>query len=202
VVDAFDAVGFEFLDFAGGDGAATAAEDGDVADAFVIEAVDEVAEVFVVAALVGGDGDGVGVFLDGGADDVVDAAVVAEVDDFGAFCWMRRRMMLMAASWPSNRDVEVMKRSGVFILSLACLLCAGPGVGTLFRDRCEPIPGRSRFVILTKSVPEQGPHSRAHDCVGVRQSRSLPERTAPLLGFRTSSSPPHKIGNCFQFEGE
>lgn len=39
-----------------------------------------------MATLVGGDGDGVGVFFDGAFDDFVHAAVVAEVDDLCAFC--------------------------------------------------------------------------------------------------------------------
>ena len=46
--------------------------------------VDHVGEVLVVAALVGADGDGVGVLVDGGAHDVGDAAVVAEVHHLGA----------------------------------------------------------------------------------------------------------------------
>ena len=54
----------------------------------------------------------VGVFLQRGADHVLDRAVVAEVDDFGALPWIRRRMMLIAASWPSNRLAAVTKRSG------------------------------------------------------------------------------------------
>ncbi len=29
--------------------------------------------------------------------------------------WIRRRMMLMAASWPSNRDAAVTKRSGMSV---------------------------------------------------------------------------------------
>ena len=48
------------------------------------EAVDEVLEVLDVATLVGADGDGGGVLLDGGLHDVVDRPVVAEVDDLGA----------------------------------------------------------------------------------------------------------------------
>ena len=49
-----------------------------------LQHVDHVLEVFDVAALVAGQRDGVGVFLQRGADHVFDAAVVAEVDHFGA----------------------------------------------------------------------------------------------------------------------
>ena len=41
-------------------------------------------EILVVAALVGADGDGVGILLDRGAHDVGDAAVVAQMHHFGA----------------------------------------------------------------------------------------------------------------------
>ena len=47
--------------------------------ALLAQHVHHVREVFVVAALVGADGDAVRIFLDGGAHDVGDAAVVAEV---------------------------------------------------------------------------------------------------------------------------
>jgi hypothetical protein len=46
--------------------------------------VDHVLEVLDVAALVGADGDALHVFLQGGGDDFVDAAVVAQVDHLGA----------------------------------------------------------------------------------------------------------------------
>src|SRR3546814_396322 len=84
VVDALDAVGFQLPDLFGRDGAAAAADHADVPGAVLAEHVDHVLHVFDVAALVAGQGDGVGVFLQGGADDVLYRAVVAEVDDFGA----------------------------------------------------------------------------------------------------------------------
>ena len=66
------------------DRAATADHDADVAGAALAQHVDHVAEVLVVAALVGAHGDAVGVLLDRGPHDVGDAAVVAEVHDLGA----------------------------------------------------------------------------------------------------------------------
>ena len=45
--------------------------------------VDQVAEVLEVAALVGADRHGLDVLLDGGVDDLLDRAVVPEVDDLG-----------------------------------------------------------------------------------------------------------------------
>ena len=50
----------------------------------IAQPVDHVAEILVVPALVGTDRDAVGIFLDRGAHDVVDAAVVTEVDDLRA----------------------------------------------------------------------------------------------------------------------
>src|SRR5690606_13511254 len=63
---------------------AAATEDADVARAAFAQHVDHVPEVFDVAALVGRQGDGVGVLLQGRAHHVLDAAVVAEVDDLRA----------------------------------------------------------------------------------------------------------------------
>ena len=83
-VDALDAVGLEFLDLVRRDRAAAAHDDADVRRAEVAQHVDHVLEVLDVAALVRTARDAVGVFLQRRAHDVGDAAVVAEVHDFGA----------------------------------------------------------------------------------------------------------------------
>ena len=84
VVDALHAVGLQFADFLGSDGAATAAEDADMRGAAFGQHVDHVLEVFDMPALIGRQRDGVGVFLQGRAHDVLDAAVMAQVDHFSA----------------------------------------------------------------------------------------------------------------------
>ena len=84
MVDPLDAERLELGDLRGRDRAAAAAEDADVVGAALAQHVDHVAEVLVVPALVGADGDRVGVLLDRRAHDVGDAAVVAEVDHLGA----------------------------------------------------------------------------------------------------------------------
>ncbi len=84
VVDALDAVVLQFLDLVQRDGAAAAAEHADVLGAALAQQVDHVLEELDVPALVGRNGDGVGVFLDGRAHDVQHAAVVAQVNDFRA----------------------------------------------------------------------------------------------------------------------
>src|SRR5690606_27575691 len=84
VVDALDAVGLELADLLGGDGAAAAGEDLDVAGVALAQHIDHVLEVLDVAALVAGQGDAVGILLQRGADHVLDAAVVAQVHDLGA----------------------------------------------------------------------------------------------------------------------
>ena len=71
-------------DLVGHDDAATAAEDLDVAGALLAQRLDEVLEVLDVAALVGRHGDALHVLLDRGVDDLLDRAVVTEVDDLGA----------------------------------------------------------------------------------------------------------------------
>ena len=84
VVDPLDAERLELGDLRGRDRAPAAAEDADVAGAALAQHLDHVAEVLDVPALVGADGDRVGVLLDRRAHDLGDAAVVAEVDHLRA----------------------------------------------------------------------------------------------------------------------
>ena len=69
------------LDFRWRDGAPTAAKDAHVLASGLIEQLSDVGEVLQVAALVGGQGDGVCVLLDGTIHDVLGRAVVPKVDD-------------------------------------------------------------------------------------------------------------------------
>ena len=66
------------------DDAAAAAEHLDMRAAALLEQVDHVFEVFDMPALVAGQGDALRIFLQRGGDDVVDRAVMPEMDDFGA----------------------------------------------------------------------------------------------------------------------
>ena len=84
MIDALDTVTHEIGDFLGRNRSATATEHANVAGAQFVQPVDHVAEELVVAALVGTDGDAVRILLDRGTDDVVDAAIMAKVDHFGA----------------------------------------------------------------------------------------------------------------------
>src|SRR5690606_3659383 len=84
VVDALHAVVLQLADLLRRDGAAAAAEHADVARAALAQHVHHVLEVLHVPALVGRDGDAVGVLLQGGAHHVLDAAVVPEVHHFHA----------------------------------------------------------------------------------------------------------------------
>jgi hypothetical protein len=52
--------------------------------AALLQQIDHVFEKFHVAALIAGDGDALGVFLDGGVDDLLDRAVVAQMDHLDA----------------------------------------------------------------------------------------------------------------------
>ena len=69
----------------GQDHSAAAAEDPDMAGAPLAEQLVEVGEELVVATLVRGDGNPLGVLLQDRVDDLVDRPIVAEVDDLGAF---------------------------------------------------------------------------------------------------------------------
>ena len=66
------------------DDAAAAAEDLDVAGALLAQQLGEVLEVLDVPALVGRDGDALDVLVDRRVDDLLDGAVVPEVDHLGA----------------------------------------------------------------------------------------------------------------------
>ncbi len=74
----------EQLDLVAHDDPATARVDVHVTEPLLAEALHEVGEVLHVAALVGADGDAVHVFFERGTHHLVDRAVVAEVDHFGA----------------------------------------------------------------------------------------------------------------------
>ena len=70
-------------DLVGDDDPSAAADHLDVVGARLTEQLDEVLEVLDVAALVGADRDALDVLLDRRVDDLLDGAVVAEVDDLG-----------------------------------------------------------------------------------------------------------------------
>ncbi len=82
--DLGDAAGLQLGDLARDDDAAAAAEHLHVLGAALFQQLEHVGEELHVAALVGRHGDGLGVLLHGGVDDVLDRAVVAEVDHLGA----------------------------------------------------------------------------------------------------------------------
>jgi hypothetical protein len=123
MVDALDAVAFEFADFLRRDRAAAAAEHANVAGAALLEHVDHVLEVFDVAALVGRQRDRVGVFLQRGAHDVLDAAVVAEVDHF-------RALRLDQAPHDVDGGVVAVEQAGRGDEAQRFLLDGGGGDGT------------------------------------------------------------------------
>src|SRR5437879_6223469 len=83
-VDARDAVVLQLLDLGRHDDAAAAAEHLDVLAAALPQQVEHVLEELDVSALVGGDGDALHVLLQRGTDDLLDRAVVPEVDHLGA----------------------------------------------------------------------------------------------------------------------
>ena len=79
-----DAVGVQLIDLGGQNGPSPASEYFDVARSFFVKQVVHVFEKFEMPSLVRGDGDALGVFLDGGFHDFLHGAVVSQVDDLGA----------------------------------------------------------------------------------------------------------------------
>ena len=72
----------ELLDLVGDDDPAATPVDLDVASAPLVQHPPHVLEELHVTTLIAGDRDALGVLLDGGGDDLLGAAIVAEVDDF------------------------------------------------------------------------------------------------------------------------
>ena len=83
-VDAAHAVLLQLRDLLADDYAAAAAEHADLRRAALAQSIEQVLEIFDVPALIGADGDAVGVLLQRRLQYVVDGAVVAEMDDLDA----------------------------------------------------------------------------------------------------------------------
>ena len=83
-VDAGHTVVLQLADFGRHDHAASAAEHLNVLAAALLEQVDHVLEILDMTALVGADGDALGIFLQGGGHHLIDRAVVAQVNHLGA----------------------------------------------------------------------------------------------------------------------
>ena len=81
VINTLDAVFHELLDFLGCNRAAAATKYLDMARAQLAQPIDHVAKKFDMTALIGTYGNTVGILLDRGADDVIDAAIVPKVND-------------------------------------------------------------------------------------------------------------------------
>jgi hypothetical protein len=91
-------VGLELFDLAWRDRPATPNDDPDMLGAQVPEHVDHVTKILVVPALVGTAGDRIRILLQRSPDDVIDAAIVTEMNDL-------RTMGLQQA--PDNVDCGV-----------------------------------------------------------------------------------------------
>ena len=83
-VDAGHAVGMQLADFRRDNYPAAATEHLDVFTATAFEQIHHVLEVLDMPSLVGADGNALRVFLQGGGDHFIDAAVVAQVNHLGA----------------------------------------------------------------------------------------------------------------------
>ena len=73
-------VGFDLLDLIGNDHPAATAEDTDMPGPPLLEEIADILEELHVPALIAADSDPLGVFLDGGGDDLLHRAVVPQVD--------------------------------------------------------------------------------------------------------------------------
>jgi hypothetical protein len=79
-----DAVLFQRGDLVRRNGATAADDHANVIGALLAQHVDHVGEVFVVASLIGGDCNRIGIFLNRRAHDVRHAAIVTKMNDFGS----------------------------------------------------------------------------------------------------------------------
>jgi hypothetical protein len=85
-IDLGHAVGLQLPDLLRHDHAAPAAENLDVGGILFAQQVDHVLEELHVAPLVAGNGNALGILLDGGIHDLLNRAVVAQVDHLDARC--------------------------------------------------------------------------------------------------------------------
>ncbi len=104
-VDAGHAVGVQLRDFRRHDHAAAAAEHLDVRAAALAQQIEHVLEKLDVAALVRTDGDALHVLVECCGDDLVDRAVVAEMNDL-------RAARLQYAAHDVDRRVVTVKEAG------------------------------------------------------------------------------------------
>src|SRR6185312_5235785 len=86
--------------------------------------------------------------------------------------WMMRRMMLMAASWPSNRLAAVTKRSGV--VSALGSLTGIREAGELMR--CARSRWPSNRLIVTRTVPRAAARQPATCCAKAPHSIHVVDR--------------------------
>ena len=82
MVNALNAVGMQFRNLFGQDGASAAAKNADVAGSFFLQQVLHVLEVLHVPSLVGGHGNALGILLNRTIDHFIDTAVMPQVNDF------------------------------------------------------------------------------------------------------------------------
>jgi hypothetical protein len=90
-------------------------------------------------ALVGADRYALRVFLEHRVDDLVHRAVVTEVDDSAPCDCRIRRLILIAASCPSNSAVDVTKRTG-FTGTCSSLLVPAAAAATPPRSAADRQP--------------------------------------------------------------
>ena len=146
VVDALDTVGFQLADLLRGDGATAAAKNADVRGIALLEHVDHVLEVLDVTTLVGGQRDGIGIFLQGRADDFLDGAVVAEMDHFGT-------LRLDQAAHDVDSGVVSIKQAGGGDETQRCGIAGGRAGRQGFGGRAHGGVGiGSESVILTRCL--------------------------------------------------
>ena len=188
VVDPLDAVAFELRDLLRRDRAAAAAEHENVFPSLLRQPLDHVAEKLDVPALVGTDRDRVGVLLHGGADDLVDAAVVAQVDHLGP------AVLDHAAHDVDGGVVPVEERGRGHEPERAGVL-GGADPRILFGRRHGAVPGGlcrlevyRRWVDPPGPVPRQAPHTGCAGApAGFRGERAAKRRPPCLLVSSTNA---------------
>ena len=137
-----------------------------------LQEIDHVLEELDVAALVGGDRDALGVLLDGGVDDLLDRAVVAEVDDLGA-------VRLQDAAHDVDRRVVAVeqRRRGHETDFVVRLVAVRWGQCGLPRGFTKMIAGRRAAVRRVRPANSE---------FGIRNSECYPPARQPGLPRRSS----------------
>ena len=199
MVNPGDAVVVKLLDFLRENGSSASTKNPNVPRPAFVQEVLHVLEVLHVSALVGGHGDRLGVFLNGGGHHLVDAAVVPEMDDFTSG-------PLHDAAHDVDRGIVTVKQAGGRDDSDFVLGGVGGGIlhgvawnnAKLGQTPCRPShrrcvrPRHAPDVTVPRPAVQNGVPSLWHACLQAQDAF-----TVRMLDLEAAGVKHQRVGPCF-----